>query len=79
MDCHETFSPVDKMVTLITVISMLATKDWHLCQMDVNNVFLQGDLYEEVYMKLPQGFHRHGDSRVCRLLKSLYWLKQASR
>ena len=46
--------------------------------MDVKNVFLNGDLSEEVYMQPPPGYD-HPPNKVCCLRKALYGLKQAPR
>ncbi|XP_019225692.1 PREDICTED: uncharacterized protein LOC109207258 [Nicotiana attenuata] len=43
------------MVTVRTFISITTSRGWNMFQMDVNTAFLQGDLYEDVYMELPQG------------------------
>lgn len=80
LDFHETFSPVVKIATVRTVLSLAAPHNWHVHQLDVNNVFLQGDLHDEIYMQLPEGFASQRESRlVCRLVKFLYGLKQTSR
>jgi hypothetical protein len=48
---EETYNPVAKMTIVRVIIAMASTKGWSLHQMDVKNVFLHGDLREEVYME----------------------------
>lgn len=48
--------------------------------MDVYTSFLNGDLNEEVYIQQLQDFHIHNDENlVCKMERSIYGLKQASR
>ena len=47
--------------------------------MDVKIAFPNGELEEEVYMIQPEGFTSSDESKVCKLQRSIYGLKQASR
>lgn len=79
-DYDETFSPVARMVTIRTVISLAASKGWKLWQLDVKNAFLYGELDRDIFMEQPPGFvSKKFPSHVCRLKKALYGLKQAPR
>ncbi len=51
IDYEETYSLVAKMITVRAIIAMVVAKGWSLHQMDVKNVFLHGDLQEEMYME----------------------------
>ena len=59
-------------------MALTAHFNLELHHMDVKTAFLNGDLYEEVYMKQTEGFVIDGkENMVCRLQKSIYGLKQA--
>ena len=80
IDYTETFSPVSSKDAFRIIMSLVAHFDLELHQMDVKTAFLNGDLAEDVYMVQPEGFQAIGkEHMVCKLRKSIYGLKQASR
>ena len=80
IDFHETFCPMINPITIRTMLSIALNHKWGIRQFDVNNVFLNGHLTEEVYMAKSQGMRRADyPYHVCLLHKAIYGLKQASR
>ena len=80
IDYEETFSPVAMLKSIRILLSIAASLDYEIWQMDVKTAFLNGYLEEEIYMSQPDGFIKEGqEQKVCKLLKSIYGLKQASR
>ncbi|GJY96746.1 putative RNA-directed DNA polymerase [Tanacetum coccineum] len=77
---EETFSPVADIRAIRILISIAAYYDYEIWQMDVKTTFLNGYLDEDIYMMQPEGFVDPNYLRkVCKLQRSIYGLKQASR
>ena len=61
------------------ILAIAAYYDYEIWKMDVKTAFLNRHLQEEVYMIQPEGFVSKDPNKVCKLQKSIYELKQASR
>ena len=62
------------------ILAIAAYFDYEIWQMDVKTAFLNGNLTEDVYMMQPEGFVDPTNAgKICKLQKSIYGLKQASR
>ena len=68
VDYSYTFSPIAKLTYIRLFISLATTHGWDLHQLDIKNVFLHGDLAEEIYIEQPPRFVAQGEiGRVCHL------------
>jgi hypothetical protein len=72
----ETYSPVVRVETLRACLALVPVKGLKVKQMDIKGVYLNCILQETIYMKQPEGFE-DGTGRVCKLIKTLYGLKQS--
>ncbi|KAL0361772.1 UNVERIFIED_CONTAM: Retrovirus-related Pol polyprotein from transposon RE2 [Sesamum radiatum] len=78
VDYIESFSPVAKCVTMRLLLAVATARQWAIHQLDINSAFLHGFLEEDIYMHVPE-WYVAPLGKVCRLKRSLYGLKQASR
>nr|GEW93987.1 hypothetical protein [Tanacetum cinerariifolium] len=80
VDYEETISPIAYIRAIRILIAIAAYYDYEIWQMDVKTAFLNRHLSEEVYMEQPEGFvNPKYPNHVCKLKRSIYGLKQASR
>ena len=80
LEFFDTFSLVTRITSIRLLVAMTAIFDLQIHQMDVKTAFLNGDLNEEIYMDQPECFvEADQESKVCKLTKSLYDLKQAPK
>ncbi|GFY75929.1 retrovirus-related Pol polyprotein from transposon TNT 1-94 [Trichonephila inaurata madagascariensis] len=78
IDNSETYSPIAKLGTIPTVLSIAGEERMHLTQFDVSTAFLYKDLEETIFIQQPEGF-KNGSGRVSKLKRSMYGLKQSPR
>ncbi|RVW63854.1 Retrovirus-related Pol polyprotein from transposon TNT 1-94 [Vitis vinifera] len=80
IDYKETFSPVSSKDSFRIIMTLVAHYNLELHQMDVKTAFLNGNIDETIYMVQPENFESNDSKQlVCRLKRSIYGLKQASR
>ena len=65
------------MVSIRTLLALAAKYQLETQQMDIKTAFLYRDLEEKIYIELPKGYN--DDILICKLVKSIYGLKQALR
>ena len=78
IDFYDTYAPVADFTVVQVLLALACHHGWLIRQFDVKTAFLNGDLDEVIYMQLPEGF-RNQEGQVCRLLRSIYGLRQAPR
>lgn len=80
IDYDEVFAPVARLDTVRMLLALSTKENWDVHHLDVKSAFLNGELYEEVYVTQPEGFVKEGhEQKVYKLLKALYGLRQAPR
>jgi hypothetical protein len=79
-DLFDTYSPVARLTTIHVLLSLAGSHGLLVHQIDVKTALLNGELEEEIYMTQLGGFVVKGqEDKVCKLMKSLYDLKQAPK
>ena len=80
VDYFDTYVSVARITSIRLFFALASIHNLFVHQMDVKTAFLNGDLNEEVYIKQPNYFFLKGnENKVCKLVKSLYSLKQAPK
>jgi hypothetical protein len=79
-DFFDTYLPVARLTTICVLLSLAASHNLLIHQMNVKKTFLNGELKEKIYMTQSDGFVVKGQKdKECKLQKSLYGMKQAPK
>lgn len=76
-DFKEIYAPVVALSTVRLLISLGLNLNMSISQLDIKNVFLNGDLEDDVFLEISEGLISLKEGHVLKLNKALYGLKQA--
>jgi hypothetical protein len=80
LDFVETYAPVARLESIRILLAFATHHDFKLYQIDVKSAFLNGPIFELVYVEQPPGFEDFKfPNHVYKLYKALYGLKQAPK
>ena len=80
LDYFDTYFPVSRITSIRMLIAIASLNNMEIHHMDVKTAFLNGELHEEIYMEQQEGFVvQSQENKVCKLVKSLYGLKQTPK
>lgn len=79
IDYDEIYASVVSKTGLRIFLAMVNQLNLHLYQLDIETAFLNADLHDEIYLRIPEGFNTNSQNQAVKLNRSLYGLKQAPR
>jgi len=80
IDYFRTFAPVTKLSTIRSIIAIATQNKYILKQLDAKSAYLNAELVEDIYVKIPEGIEpRNPRATALKLKKAIYGLEQAAR
>lgn len=82
IDYQETFAPVARLQSVRLLLAVAVSHNLKILHLDVMTAFLNGELDEDIYMRIPEGAGLDNEKdagKVLKLRKCLYGLKQSGR
>ncbi len=77
IDYDRIFATVVKSLTIRLVLIIAAARDYNLSSLDIRQAYLQAEIKEDFFMRVPPGVSHHtpaGEPQVCKLRQSHYGL-----
>lgn len=74
IDYTQTYAPVASFSIVRLLLAISVTYGWTTRHLDVKSAYLNGQLAEEIYMKVPT---LSKDNKIIKLLRPIYGLKQS--